>query len=384
MRHIISFMTAAAVSLAATAQNNNTDSIISLAKQQFAPDGRQIVYDITSVVSPDGYTIIKGETSELSVKDNLVGMLQNASVNFVDSITVYPTDRWAQVKIPVGCFRTKPGHASEMATQGILGQPLRLLEKKGDWWRAQTPDGYIAYIIDSSIIEKNADEMEAWRNADRVIVTAPYQTRVYRDKSLTGLRNVVTDVENGNILLGNKKAGSTAIEVTLPDGRSGYIAATDVENLDTWSQQPFDAEKILDIAYSMEGTPYLWGGTSTKTLDCSGLAKVSYFSNGIILMRDASQQATTGEKISPENWRSCEAGDLLFFGNPQTGKVTHVAIYDNSGNYVHSSGRVKRNSVDPESEFYLSTPFLSASRIKNSIGQRGITRVADHPWYFNK
>lgn len=226
--------------------------------------------------------------------------------------------------------------------------------------------------------------MNDWRKADRVIVTAPYQTRIYRDKSLTGVRNVVTDVVNGNILLGNKAKGKSSVEVTLPDGRSGYISANDVENLDTWSRQPFDAEKILDLAYSMEGTPYLWGGTSTKTLDCSGLAKVTYFSNGIILMRDASQQATTGEIIAPENWRSCQAGDLLFFGNPQTGKVTHVAIYDNNGNYIHSSGRVKRNSIDPDSKSYLSTPFLSASRIKNSIGQRGITRVAEHPWYFNK
>ncbi|MDE7093221.1 MAG: hypothetical protein K2O43_07360, partial [Muribaculaceae bacterium] len=67
---------------------------------------------------------------------------------------------------------------------------------------------------------------------------------------------------------------------------------------------------------------------------------------------------------------------------PKTGKVTHVAIYDRDGNYIHSSGRVKRNSIDPEAEGYLSTPFLSYSRIKNSIGTRGITRVADHPWYF--
>lgn len=384
MKHIILYtLTSMAISFSAVAQTA-ADNIIAEVKQKFAPDGRQIVYEISSYTTPEGKTIIKGVTSEQAVRNRLIETLERKAVSFTDSIAVYPADRWAQVRIPVACFRTKPGHASEMATQGILGQPLRLLEKKGQWWRAQTPDGYIAYVVDNSITEKNDKEMNDWRKADRVIVTAPYQTRIYRDKSLTGVRNVVTDVVNGNILLGNKVKGKSSVEVTLPDGRSGYISADDVENLDTWSRQPFDAEKILDLAYSMEGTPYLWGGTSTKTLDCSGLAKVTYFSNGIILMRDASQQATTGEIIAPENWRSCQAGDLLFFGNPQTGKVTHVAIYDNNGNYVHSSGRVKRNSIDPDDESYLSTPFLSVSRIKNSIGQRGITRVAEHPWYFNK
>ena len=33
-------------------------------------------------------------------------------------------------------------------------------------------------------------------------------------------------------------------------------------------------------------------------------------------MRDASQQALTGTRIEAEDWPSCKAGDLLFFGNP--------------------------------------------------------------------
>lgn len=101
------------------------------------------------------------------------------------------------------------------------------------------------------------------------------------------------------------------------------------------------------------------------------------------MRRDASQQALTGSRIEAANWRECRAGDLLFFGNADTRRVTHVAIYDHDGNYVHSSGRVKRNSVDPASDMYLTTPFLHAVRIHGHEGSDGITRAAGHPWYFD-
>ena len=172
------------------------------------------------------------------------------------------------------------------------------------------------------------------------------------------------------------------LRIELPDGRTGYVDATAMIPIEQWAAQDFDPDLILDTAYSMEGTPYLWGGTSVKALDCSGLAKVSYFANGIILMRDASQQALTGTRIETANWRTCRPGDLLFFGNATTKKVTHVAIYDSNGNYVHSSGRVKRNSVDPDSPNYLTTPFLHAVRIAGNEETPGIIRARNHPWYF--
>ncbi|MDE5567699.1 MAG: C40 family peptidase, partial [Muribaculaceae bacterium] len=228
------------------------------------------------------------------------------------------------------------------------------------------------------------EEMQKWRSADRVVVTSTYQTRCYNSPTSSGVRDVVSDLVNGNIVeLASDKAVSGRLHIILPDGREAWVDKKDVTPIEKWAAQDFDAQRILDMAYSMEGQPYLWGGTSTKSLDCSGLAKVSYLSNGIILRRDASQQALTGSRIEAKDWRDCQAGDLLFFGNAQTGKVTHVAIYDHDGNYVHSSGRVKRNSVDPASESYLTTPFLHCVRIAGNEGSDGIIRVRDHNWYFN-
>lgn len=359
------------------------DAVIADIKKTYAPDKRQIVYEISSRVDCGKVTVV-GKTSEQAVKDRLIASLDSAGLEYVDSIAVLPSDKWAQVRISVACFRVKPGHPSEMATQAIMGMPVRLLEKHGDWWRAQTPDGYIAYVINNSLVEKTPAEMAEWRNSDRVTVTSLWQTHVYRTADKPGVRDIVSDVVNGVILKGKYNKGKEYTKVTLPDGREGYIKTSDVTPVKEWASRSFDPNLILDVAYSMEGTPYLWGGTSIKTLDCSGLAKVSYYANGIILMRDASQQATTGQIIPAADWRTCQAGDLLFFGNAKTRRVTHVGIYDHDGNYIHSSGRVKRNSIDPDSPAYLTTPFFHATRIAGNEGTRGIVKAIDHSWYFDK
>lgn len=360
----------------------NATEIITAVGKSMAPDSRQIVYEVTGATADNGKIVVKGLISEATVADSLRKALAEAGIEYVDSLTVAGTDLWATPLISVACLRTRPSHAGEMASQAIMGMPLRVIEKRDGWTRVQTPDGYIAWVTNASIVSRTAREMAQWRHMPRSVVTAVYQTRAYNTPTASGLRDVVTDFVNGNIVCPTGRTESGRTEIATPDGRRGWVDSEAITPIEVWADQPFDAQKILDTAYSMEGTPYLWGGTSVKSLDCSGLAKVSYLSNGIILMRDASQQALTGTRIEATDWPACQAGDLLFFGNADTGRVTHVAIYDHDGNYVHSSGRVKRNSVDPKSPSYLTTPFLHAVRIAGNEGSNGITRAKNHPWYF--
>ncbi len=359
------------------------EQIILEVKQTMARDSRQTVFDVKADKTKGGELLIKGVTSEPDVREVLIDRLNGEGIKFTDSLEVYPQDQWAMVKIPVASMRTRGAHAGEMATQAVMGMPLRLFEKQGEWWRVQTPDGYIAWVPDSSVEPKTANEMERWRkNGDRRVVNELWQTRAYTSPTASGPRDVVTDLVLGAIVEAvpsHEQHGR--IEIILPDGRRGWADKSALTPIAEWADQPFDAQKILDTAYSLEGSPYLWGGTSIKSVDCSGLAKVSYLNNGIILRRDASQQALTGQRLEADEWRTYQAGDLLFFGNKTTGKVTHVAIFDSNGRYVHSSGRVKRNSLDPQSPDYLYSP-LHSVRIHGKEGTDGIIRAIDHPWLF--
>ena len=313
----------------------------------------------------------------------LISVIIFICVSSLFSHTHAQSNQWALGRISVAHVRVKPGHSSELSSQVIMGMPIKLLSKSGDWWHVETPEGYKGYIISNSLSLKSEVEMKEWKKSNRVVVTSLYQTQIFKSPPQCGVRDVVSDVVNGVILQG-VKSDSEFSKVTLPDGRCGYIRSSAIAPIEEWASQEFNPNLILDLAYSMQGLPYLWGGTSTKSLDCSGLVKVCYLANGIILRRDAYQQAETGIKIEAKNWKSCKAGDLLFFGNSKTKRVTHVAIYNEDGLYIHSSGRVKVNSLDSKSDLYLTTPFFHACRINGAIGTDGIIQVINHPWYFNK
>lgn len=359
-------------------QAQNVGEIVSELKKTCAPDGRTAIWEVKVTKSGQMWSL-DGKVDNAANKQLLLDELDKRGVRYKDNIKLLD-EGWAMVKLSVASLRTGGKHPAEMATQAIMGTPIKMLEKTGEWVRVQTPDGYIAYIPSTSIVKKSEKELAAWRSSKRVIVTEKFSTLMAEPDAEA---DVVSDLVLGNILEYRSSAVDGAwIKAETPDGRSGYVPSNAVADFDEWVQQPFNADLIIQTAKEMLGSGYLWGGTSTKLTDCSGLTKVCYFANAIILQRDASQQALTGLRIASKDWKTkAQKGDLLFWGN-KSGRVTHVGLYIANGIYIHCSGMVKYNSLDPSSELYLSTPFLSISHIDGYVGEKGITAVKDHPWYF--
>ena len=365
-----------AVAIAASAAD--VDAVLKELKARIAPDGRVAIWNVKSTMEGD-MAVIDGMVGYQDQLEAINAELDNLNISYRNNVKVLANDvpadkQWALVKLSIATLRCEPKHSAEVATQGIMGMPLRVLEV-GEWCRVQCPDNYIAYVPESSLKFVTEQELAKWKNAERYIVT------VYDDQLVTEPKGdeTVSDLVLGNILEVVKKKGKW-IELATPDGRTGWVKTSSVENFDKWTQQNINLEKIEKTAKRMMGSSYLWGGTSTKVTDCSGLTKVSYFSNGIILQRDASQQALTGLKIG--DWHDAQLCDLLFFGNSKTGRVTHVGLYLRDGKYIHCSGQVKINDLNPEAPDYLYSP-LTISRVNGMIGTKGIVYVRDHEWYLN-
>lgn len=263
--------------------------------------------------------------------------------------TVAYAEEHALARLSVVCMRAKPSHGAEQVSQALMGTAVDILEREADWSRVRTPDGYEGWIINHSLTFLTPKEYEKWLAAPKVMITDPYEQHDADRR---------TDLICGDIL---EAVGDDSLR--LPDRRM-ILRPEGVIDLDSLKNKEFDATQLPRFAEQYMGVPYLWGGMSSKGMDCSGLVRMAYAAQGRILPRDAWQQALEGKPVEKD---SLKAGDLIFFGNPRTGRITHVAIYDRDGEYVHASQLVRRNSLDPESPLYLPLHIIAMRRIAGKI-----------------
>ena len=360
------------------------DSIV----YRFIPDKREAVCDINLEMT-DNNLLIKGETSISDVKTGIMNYLDRTGIEYIDSLKVLPDKSeilkpWGIVSVVVSNIKKEPSHSSELVSQAIMGTPVRILKKSGSWLLVQTPDHYIGWVSDSGISEKTESEFSEWKKSDRIIFTAKAGEVLTDDNG----SDVVSDAVAGIIVIKKGERGSYFI-VELPDGRKGMINKKDGMDFGNWySEVQPEAEKLITFARSMTGTSYLWGGTSTKMADCSGFVKTIYFTGGIILARDASQQFLYGKEVDiSTSFDALQPGDLLFFGSVNDKgqkRITHTALYTGNTEFIHSSGMVKINSLDSTRtnySSYLVKILMGARRVIGSETGKGIEHISKHSWY---
>ena len=154
---------------------------------------------------------------------------------------------------------------------------------------------------------------------------------------------------------------------------------------ETWLDSIAASEQsLVDTAMNLRGVPYLWGGTSTKGVDCSGFTKTIFFLNGMIIPRDASQQVAIGNLVdSVQDFSQLQPGDLLFFGAAATDstkeKVVHVGLWIGDDQFIHSSERVRVSSINPERENYDEYNLHRYLKSKRILGSDEVVSLRKEP-----
>ncbi len=353
-------------------ENQRFVDIIMRVKTQYAPDSRIAVFNITFRRTNKGIVVL-GEVDNAEAQSAVKEALAPLVKKYIDSISVLPdaslgSQSWGIVRVSAANMRKEPEESAELVTQSILGNVVKVLRSSKGWYYVQTSDKYLGWMEDDSFVLCSKLDADGWVGSRKVIVLATYES-VRQEPNLRSYP--VRDLVAGSLMKNTGIAGGW-IKVELPDARTGYVAAGSVSDYETWKKNIRPTpEGVEKMARSLLGIPYLWGGTSTKAMDCSGFTKTVYLMNGMQLNRDANQQAFQGLDVSPgEKFENLRKGDLLFFGRKANSdkheRITHVGLYLSNRTFIHSSGMVHISSLDPAS------PIFDAGRLRAFVRARRV------------
>ena len=199
----------------------------------------------------------------------------------------------AHIVVPVADIYKDHTFTSEVVTQGLESEEVIILDTYNNWSKVEQWDGYKGWINNFYL-----------------------GGEIVYDRDRLGIPEFIVEGMS-------HKTFSDSFEL-----RDGIIN---------------DCIKVL-------GVPYKWGGKSPFGFDCSGLVQTVFKVNGILLPRDSMDQYEIIKKNKIELQINAKPGDLLFF--EENKKICHVAIYNNDMKFIHSSGKVKENSLVEEDELF--------------------------------
>lgn len=227
-------------------------------------------------------------------------------------------------------------------SQLLYGEKVLVVEEVGEWAKVLVPSqpskkderGYPGWIpkrqlgdmasgeAAESFAVVTADKTSLLDEAKEETLTLSYQTR---------LPFVSVD--------------GSWVKVDTPHGTQ-YLITDDVKICRSEEElKPRSGTDIVLAAEKFLELPYLWGGMSSFGYDCSGFAYGMMRAHGIIIGRDAGDQASKGIEVDLEQ---LERGDLLFFAFEEgKGFIHHVGIYYGEGKMIHAPKTGKSVEVIP-------------------------------------
>lgn len=223
----------------------------------------------------------------------------------------------------------EPSWISELMTQFTPGWPLEILEDGERWAFVRMADGYLGYAY-----KPYTTEAAPVKPTHLVSSTIGL---VYAEPSVSD--HPATRLSISTAVQVSETRGQFA-KVSFPGTTvpSGWIATADLRPI---SSLPLKGEsaaaQMIADAKKMTGVYYLWGGTTSYGIDCSGLCQLVHRLAGITIPRDADLQFAAGKKVDGDY----QPGDLMFFGGEPAAhaprKITHVGLSLGGWKIIHSS-----------------------------------------------
>ncbi|RKR81307.1 lipoprotein Spr [Mucilaginibacter gracilis] len=120
--------------------------------------------------------------------------------------------------------------------------------------------------------------------------------------------------------------------------------------------------KLFQFVYDWIGTPYRFGGSSKKGIDCSAFTKELY--SKVFNLNIERNSRDIFSMVSPVKKDELKEGDLVFF-KIHSRSISHVGIYLGNNKFAHAS--LKGVSINNLDDDYYSRYFYRGGRLLDSF-----------------
>ena len=229
-----------------------------------------------------------------------------------------------QIITPSAAMMAEPDILSGRETDALYGETITVIQDQGDWLDVVLKtDGYQAWIARAAL--GHLPQATHHIISPRALLTATPDIKSPAKGYLPlGALIAVADHDQAT----NQKV----LAVLDDNGIKGYIPAHHALPIGVYCPD------YVELALSMIGTPYRWGGRDSIGFDCSALVQLSLAAAGNKVMRNSGdQEKTIGTTL--DGLDDLTRGDLVFM----KGHVGMMADHDNllHANIYHSMTQVE-------------------------------------------
>tara|TARA_Y100001970_G_scaffold246156_1_gene313829 strand:+ start:565 stop:1296 length:732 start_codon:yes stop_codon:yes gene_type:complete len=201
----------------------------------------------------------------------------------------------------------KPSYNSEVTSQIIYGEKIRILETKNSWVKIKTlNDNYIGYIKNKKLK----------KGLKIILKTNKLKARIF---SKNKRKDFLTF--NSRLAIINKRKKFVEFE------KGKWIKKQDLKPI---KHKEKNFVKILNL---FKYCRYVWGGKSYKGIDCSALIQLYYLYNNKFFPRDTKDQIFF--KKGKKKLIEFSKGDIIYWKG-------HVAICIDKKKLIHAYGPRKK------------------------------------------
>ncbi len=176
-------------------------------------------------------------------------------------------------------------------------------------------------------------------------------------KTLNGLKGDALQ-PGQRLQLGPAAAAATAALLTGPDPAELLRKEAAAAKAEPPALVDSTPETLEEVAYTYLSTPYRFGGSSRRGIDCSSFVQQVFREIDIPLPRTAREQYRVGADVATGELQS---GDLLFF-RTYAKYPSHVGIYLGGQKMIHASPRSRRVVIANIDTPYFRSRFIGAKR----------------------